>query len=271
MYKCKYCDKEFDTKQKLGGHVSRCTKNPNIIQSVSKKQIYKIICQKCGKEFELELTISQYNNKKYKKYCSRSCANSRIFSIEAKNKKSNLLYKHRVCNVCGKTYTLNKSLFPESTKFVCCKKCYKYYLTHKKDFLSESTIDKLHKSGLKSTYVQKENRRSKNEKYFCNLCENYFTKVLHNVPIFNGWDADVIIEDIKFAVLWNGKWHYEKICKPHSVNQVQNRDKFKIDNIKKCNYIPYIIKDMGKYNKTFVEKQFDIFIDYLKQNNYIAD
>ena len=29
MFKCKYCNKEFNTKQQLSGHVSHCTLNPN--------------------------------------------------------------------------------------------------------------------------------------------------------------------------------------------------------------------------------------------------
>ena len=29
MVKCKYCGKEFDNPQKLGGHVTHCKMNPN--------------------------------------------------------------------------------------------------------------------------------------------------------------------------------------------------------------------------------------------------
>lgn len=115
--------------------------------------------------------------------------------------------------------------------------------------------------GIKSAQVQQ--RRSKNEKYFCELCEKYFKKVLHNESIFNGWDADIIIEDYKIAVLWNGIWHYKQINKKQSLKQIQSRDKIKINEIKKAGYIPYIIKDMGKYNPEFVEQQFNIFIKML--------
>ena len=45
---------------------------------------------------------------------------------------------------------------------------------------------------------------------FVSYVNNTSKNVKHNEAIFNGWDADVIIEDIKLAVLWNGKWHYEK-------------------------------------------------------------
>ena len=69
----------------------------------------------------------------------------------------------------------------------------------------------------------------------------------------------------EIAVLWNGKWHYEKIKKEHSINQIQNRDKIKIEEIKKCGYIPYIIKDLGKYNLEKVNTEFKNFLDYIKQ------
>ena len=39
-----------------------------------------------------------------------------------------------------------------------------------------------------------------------------------------------------------------------------SRDYIKISIIEKYGYTPYIIKDMGKYNKTFVEQEFEIFM-----------
>lgn len=50
------------------------------------KTIYSFICKKCGKEYDLELTEYQYKNGKFRKYCSRSCANSRVISNDTKNK-----------------------------------------------------------------------------------------------------------------------------------------------------------------------------------------
>ena len=82
--------------------------------------------------------------------------------------------------------------------------------------------------------------------------------------MFNGWDADVIIEDIKYAILWNGPWHYRKITEEHSVEQVQNRDKIKIHEIEQAGYTPYVIKDNGSYNPEFVEQQFKLLMKLLK-------
>lgn len=275
MFKCKYCGKEFEKKQQLGGHITCCKYNENRSHNRPiHKNIYKFNCLKCNKEFELELTEKQFINGNHRKHCSVSCANSHIISNEIKQKISEALIKNneiqRICKVCNKVYIANTDEFPGSTTFVCSDECKTYMKTHRKEFLSKESLQKLSLAGLKSCSIQAENRRSKNEIYFCNLCEKYFNNVLHNKPIFNGWDADIIIEDIKFAVLWNGKWHYEKIKNNHSVKQVQNRDNIKINEILKCGYEPYIIKDMGKYNKKFVNEQFDIFIEFLKNNGYIA-
>ena len=65
------------------------------------------------------------------------------------------------------------------------------------------------------------------------LVKEKFPLTLSNVPMFNGWDADVIIPELKIAVLWNGNWHHKKITKKHSVLQVQNRDRIKIKEIER--------------------------------------
>jgi hypothetical protein len=118
--------------------------------------------------------------------------------------------------------------------------------------------------GKKSVSIQSKNRRSKNEIYFAELCKKRFNEVKFNEPMFNGWDADIVIEDLKLAVLWNGKWHYEKITEKHSVEQVQNRDKIKQQEIIKSGYEFYVIKDMGKYKKEFVENKFKEMLAFLK-------
>ena len=48
----------------------------------------------------------------------------------------------------------------------------------------------------------------------------------------------------------------------HSLEQVQNRDRIKIKEIKKAGYIPYIIKDMGSYDINKVNEEFTKFIEY---------
>ena len=63
MFKCQYCNKEFETKQKLGGHVIHCKNNPNYEKSLQQlknarshirlKRLViqeKCNCQYCNKE-----------------------------------------------------------------------------------------------------------------------------------------------------------------------------------------------------------------------------
>ena len=104
---------------------------------------------------------------------------------------------------------------------------------------------------------------SKNEIAFCELCENYFGKenVLHNEPMFNGWDADIIIPEHKLAILWNGPWHYRKITAKHSLEQVQTRDRLKQVEIANCGYTCYIIKDIkGNADLNKVNAEFNAFL-----------
>lgn len=118
-------------------------------------------------------------------------------------------------------------------------------------------------AGRKSVSIQGDARRSKNEIEFYKLCKAKFVNVDSNEPIFNGWDADIIIHDYKVAVLWNGPWHYKEIYKNTSLAQIQNRDRIKVSEIKKMGYIPYIIKDMGKTNIDFVKQEFLKFLEFI--------
>lgn len=187
------------------------------------------------------------------------------------------------CVDCGKELIIYKRA---SSKTCRCDNCRKNHIRQRRlqyrlNFLnndyeihfgrkySKESWLALHNGGCKGIQHQGDLRRSKNEIEFCKLCEEYFNNVKHNECIFNGWDADIIIEDIKFAVLWNGPWHYKQITKSHSVRQIQNRDKIKIKEIKESGWTPYIIKDMGKANKDFVKEKFDEFLKYLKENTII--
>ena len=71
-----------------------------------KTQTYNLICQKCGKEYSLELTESQFLKGKYKHFCSKSCANTRQHSGQTKQKISqgvlNNINVDCFCKFCGK-------------------------------------------------------------------------------------------------------------------------------------------------------------------------
>jgi len=205
---------------------------------------------------------------KYSKYakgefCSKICAASfstkekrieinKAVSKKMKGHNKNIPKAKINCLFCCKDVFVRLS---RSGQKFCSKSC------SKKHYMSQGNIAS--ELGKKSVTKQKETRRSKNEIYFGDLCINKFNTVLFNEPMFNGWDADVIIPELKIAVLWNGKWHYEKITDKHSVEQVQNRDRIKLLEIEKTGYKSYTIKDMGKWNKLFVEKEFKKFLAFL--------
>lgn len=295
MYICKYCNKGCKSKISLIKHEQYCIKNPNHLShdffkiigkkgndilkekrtpKIKNKNKYKLICDRCGKEYILELYEKDYLAGRYSKHCSRSCANVRHHSEETKHKQSQSVLqnviqyrcKDRICKCCGSVYKHYK--YSESTNVFCSKKCSEYYRSHYRDFLSEESLENLSRSGRKSCDNQFNLKRSKAEVYFYELCKSKFDNVLHNQLMFNGWDADIILPDYKIAILYNGPWHYIQISKKSSLLQIQNRDKIKVEEIKKCGYIPYIIKDGGSFNKEFVEKQFEIFVDYIRN---IAD
>lgn len=234
-------------------------------------------CEKCGKDIVVpDSTYRKSTTKHF--FCSNSCATkynnelrnhvseeqkkkvsetllSRYSRLEKEGKFQRKIYK---CIVCGNEYYFGKE---GSTKNCCSKECSHEYRTNTKKYLSPEIIEKLRSGGQISATIQGDKKRSKNEMYFCELCEKRFNNVKHNERLFNGWDADVIIEDIKYAIMWNGIWHYKKITNSHSLEKTEERDKLKINEIKNCGYTPYIIKDMGRYNPKFVEDEFKKFVN----------
>ena len=254
MNECLYCKKEVNKKY---CNVSCQNKHQNSAKADKKFgeiKKHQVKCYKCGENFEVEERDKVFP-KREKYYCSRSCSNSRNWTEEDKKIKSEknkevkkfCKIKYLVCLECNETFIREDNYRYSKAKF-CSLVC-----SNKNSAVS---------AGLAS--ANKRVKRSKNEIHFAELCEKEFNTVLTNENIFNGWDADVIIEDLKIAVMWNGKWHYDKITESHKLKQVQNRDKIKVKEIKKLGYKPYVIKDMGRENKKFVEEQFELFLENIK-------
>lgn len=220
------------------------------------KKYFDCDCPECGKKFEYLST------KEKVVYCSRSCANKREQTQETKNKISDTLkLKGKVSN--EKKYCLNCkndiTMKRKTTKF-CCRSC-------NAKFNANTETGKEHIKNMVKKSLLTQSRRSKNEILFHDLCINQFESVENNKVIFNGWDADIIIHDFKIAVLWNGVCHYKKIYKKQSLEQIQNRDRIKSGEILKSGYIPYVIKDMGGFSKRKVNEEFEILLEFIRNNN----
>lgn len=131
MYKCKYCGKEFDNARILGGHISRCSKNPNYHLYIQKRKQnaqdkkerenpikeYKLKCAVCGKEYYLNIREKDFINGRFRVTCSLECAHklSMINSDDFRKKKISDKLKSRAksfpkkpkiykCVYCGKEF-----------------------------------------------------------------------------------------------------------------------------------------------------------------------
>lgn len=173
MFKCKFCGREFEKSVSLAGHVSHCKENLNkkrtkeaykkwsihgldVYKENRKKykelhpekyviNEYRCNCEKCGKEYIVNITKEQFEKGNYKKNCSRSCANGHRVSEETKQKISNgvknfnkfndkiarVTSKNIVqysCKVCGKTFT-KKDIRDVSGCLYCSAECKHKYLS----------------------------------------------------------------------------------------------------------------------------------------------
>ena len=251
MNKCLYCGKDVKNKYCDVSCQNKHQNSEKANRKYGELTSFKVLCNNCGKEFEV-IEREKLFPMKLKYYCTKSCANTRNHSKETVKKiKITLLdfndkQQKFICLNCGKDF------FDYRERIFCSQSCKSiWYIKNNPDWQKEKSI----KAGRMSVLSQ--NRRSKNEITFANLCFSYFNNVRFNEPIFNGWDADIILDDYKLAILWNGNWHHKQIGIKHSLNQVKTRDQIKKKEIINFGYEPYIINDYGKYNEDFVKDQFN--------------
>lgn len=144
MRQCKYCHQEFgdDTheKRRLAGHTSTCKLRPGrnemyrkLSETLKEPRVnIELICVKCETKYILSLTQKTFKKGKYRKHCTRSCANGRIHTDTSIAKikasladhthgKGHVLAEHRTvqCVVCGKEFTQ----IGVSTQRSCSTKC----------------------------------------------------------------------------------------------------------------------------------------------------
>ena len=70
-------------------------------------------------------------------------------------------------------------------------------------------------------------------------------------------------------MLYDGIFHHIQVKKDHKLKQIQSRDKLKRKIIIDNGYTYYTIIDKGKFNKKFVQEQFDLFIHKLNFKNVL--
>lgn len=197
-----------------------------------------------------------------RKFCNKSCAgkhNNKI-RLESKSFYQKGLTKDCFCILCkknikiGKNGSSNKAKCNEcklfTHKFIIkkCKNCNSAFKTKTKSLYCSAICLSLIKQKAGSlggkNSASKRIKRSKDEIELYSMCHQYFPSVRHNEIIKDGWDADIIIDDCKIAILWNGPWHYKQLTlKNHSLKQVQNRDKIKINILSSIGWKVLIFED----------------------------
>jgi len=202
--------------------------------------LLEIVCGVCAKKYTQTFTRFQMG------YRHPHCITSVPFGGGYKKQ---VTLKPIICLTCKIEFQ------PKSSKTKLCSRDCADKFSRTDEYKTKAIINGQKGGKISATSQCK---RSKNEIYFSELCAKEF-EITTNEPYFDGWDADVIIHSEKTAILWNGIWHYKQIAKTQSLNQVQARDTIKMAIIYKYGYTPYVIKDMGKYNKAFVEQEFEIF------------
>lgn len=179
-----------------------------------------------------------------RKFCNKSCAakHNNEIRLQSKTVYQKGLTKETNCVVCETIIKIGKNanthqakcLGCKTEKIKICKSCDKQYktLTNRSCCSVECSKYQKQKGGSLGGKISASKiiKRSRGEIKLYELCKNYFNSVRHNEIIKDGWDADIIIDDYSIAILWNGPWHYKQMTlKNHSLLQVQNRDKIKLE------------------------------------------
>lgn len=171
-------------------------------------------------------------------YCSRSCANTRAKTSETK---ALLSAKLKAMYQSGELLPQNYASVAY-TKVAQCVVCLKWFPGRNRA-CSAACRQQLFSAAGKNSAANRV-KRSKKEIELYEYCANHFSKVTHNEAKFQGWDADILIHDLKLAVLWNGAWHYKEMgIKGHSLKQVQTRDAIKLNAIAATGWQAIVFED----------------------------
>ena len=162
-----------------------------------------------------------------RKYCSRKCNASH---------REQLAVKTYTCP-CGKSVRKAQSYIKYEQQGVYCsiKCCHKY---------------KTYKS------------RSLNEELFYNKIKELYPSAAANVAI-EGREADILLDELKIAVHWNGIWHYKPIRGAKILNDIQRRDHERYQIFEAAGFSNYIIRDDNSHDPSKVQEELDRFLAFV--------
>ena len=252
---CVICKQEL-TNKGIASHYIRKHTNLSVRDTAKGSQKFQlrcscVVCQQTVTAQNIEKHYKKHLNNRVKScikcgaghsksglHCSRSCANSRAKTPAEKtllSAKMKLLYQ-------SSALTPSKYTKPAYTKVAKCSVCAKWFPGQSRTCSDICKQQSLSNAGKNSAANRV--KRSKQEIELYEYCANHFSRVTHNEPKFQGWDADILIYDLKLAVLWNGAWHYKEMgIKGHSLKQVQTRDAKKLEAITNSGWQALIFED----------------------------
>lgn len=267
-FSCDYCKNDYVRKQRFIKSKLCCRPNEKdfcsaLCASKSRSLSLEIAkCSFCQNDFSMrrsEIKKKKKKSKSGKIFCCRVCASkSNTFrSQETKNKISKALLakeakkakrlKINTCRVCHKE-------FPSfNLRKICSEDCRTIF-----------RIDIGRKGGSRTSTLPFHKRaRGLNEKAFLEKLKLHFTDILTNKRMFDGWDADIIIPELKLAIHWNGIFHYKPVFGQELFDNVVKKDSLRYAAIEKEGYSNYIIEDLGSQDSRKVEEEYCKFLGFL--------
>lgn len=245
---CKICNSSF--KKRLDSKGTYCSNECRVVgtgrervernkqKSLAMVAAYDLSpksCRQCN-------TLFSYQDR-FKKFCSHTCSanhyNARRgpMSEEQRGK-----LRQRAKEYYSKR--THKKVPIRTVQFICCV-CHNIVERPKLRKTCSSECFVIHRANVARANTKLPSlKRSKDEIKLFELCNKLYPNVRHNSIIADGWDADIIFDDYKLAILWNGPWHYQQMpLSNHSLLQVQNRDKIKIKLFESLGWTVLVFED----------------------------
>jgi hypothetical protein len=212
-YICPFCTEIFYSRNKFIAHKRFCKLNPDYEKNMDQikkasilgakihknlcknkpKIIKTFVCEKCGKEFTREYTELQLKlRKRFPRFCSRKCSNTKIHSQETKDKISQsvkeklktieidyskrkksigkTIQKIKKCVICNKEFIHD----PSHPKQTCSKECCTKLLSNK---VQERIKNGTHKGWMSRKII------SYPEKFFMKVLQNNNIPYEHNYVV----------------------------------------------------------------------------------------
>lgn len=231
-YYCDYCNQtlEFGKQVNFASHKSGCKFNPKLLNGSRSRHLkeiallknpistYTFNCQKCNEEYKLDLKLTQFNKGTYKKFCSRKCANFRIFSEESNLKKSNS--------------ALNSDKVKEAGEN---RKGFYYKKIGIKEISKNKEIKSLPKNKIKTRKI-----KSKIKESNCVICNKEIIGIRKTCSVIcKNYLASL---NRQKSIAKNGTFNFKTIQEPFSYKFLNN---FKVDsNLEKAGIV-YLIDVLG--------------------------